>query len=47
METAGHTETRLMEVQGFGHIEMHNPGIKLLIKEVDRVSDIIDKNAKE
>ena len=47
METAGHKETRLMEVQGFGHIEMHNPGIKLLIKEVDRVSEIIDKNGKE
>ncbi len=34
METAGHTETPLFEIQGFGHIEMHNPGIQLLIKEL-------------
>ena len=46
METAGHTETQLMEIQGFGHIEMHDPGIKLLIKEVERVSKKIDKSLK-
>ncbi|MCM4167410.1 Acetyl esterase [Arenibacter antarcticus] len=47
METAGHTETRLIEIQGFGHIEMHNPGILLLIKEVGRISGKTDKKSKD
>lgn len=47
MKTIGHTETQLLEIQGFGHNEMHNPGIQLLIKEVDRISKKIDKNEKE
>jgi acetyl esterase/lipase len=42
MKTTGHTETQLFEIQGFGHIGMHNPGIKLLIKEVDRISENIE-----
>ena len=42
MKTEGHTETQLFEIQGFGHSGMHNPGIKLLIKEVDRISENIE-----
>lgn len=47
MKTTGHTETQLFEVEGFGHVEMHDPGIHLLVKEVDRVSKNIDKRKKE
>ncbi|UAM99862.1 alpha/beta hydrolase [Polaribacter litorisediminis] len=47
MKTVGHTETQLFEIQGFGHNGMHNPGIKLLIKEVERVSEKIDERKKE
>ena len=47
METNGHTDTRLMEIQGFGHGGMHNPGLQLLINEVDRVSQKIDDSGKE
>ena len=47
METAGHSDTHLFEVQGFGHKDMHNPGIQLLIKEVERVSRKLDKDGKE
>ena len=43
----GHTETQLFEIQGFGHNEMHNPGIKLLTKEVERISVKIDDRKKE
>ncbi|WP_026811113.1 alpha/beta hydrolase [Arenibacter latericius] len=38
MTTAGNTETQLMEIQGFGHIEMHDPGLLLLLKEIDRIN---------
>ena len=44
MKTEGHTETQLFEIQGFGHNGMHNPGIKLLIKEVERVSKKINND---
>lgn len=47
IKKAGHTETQLFEIQGFGHSEMHNPGIKLLTKEVERVSVKIDEREKE
>ena len=47
METAGHSDTNLFEVQGFGHKDMHNPGIQLLIKEVERISRKLDKDGKE
>ena len=47
MKKTGHTDTQLFEIQGFGHVEMHNPGIKLLTKEVERVSQEIDKREKE
>ncbi|SDS02243.1 alpha/beta hydrolase fold [Formosa sp. Hel1_31_208] len=46
MKTTGHTQTQLFEIQGFGHGGMHNPGIKLLIKEVDKVSEKIDNTLK-
>jgi acetyl esterase/lipase len=47
MKEAGHTETQLFEVQGFGHNQMHNPGIQLLTIEVERVSEKIDAKGKE
>lgn len=43
MEKSGHEETWLFEVQGFGHSGIPNPGIDLLIKEVDRVVKKIEK----
>ena len=47
MKTAGHTQTQLFELQGLGHSEMHDGGIYLLTKEVERVSESIDKRKKE
>ena len=46
MESAGNKETWLQELQGFNHGGINNPGIDLLIKEVDRVVKKLDKNGK-
>lgn len=47
MESVGHLDTKLFEVRGFGHVDMHNPGIQLLIKEVERISEKLVKDRKE
>ena len=47
MESAGHAHTQLFELQGYGHIEMHDPGIQLLIKEVERISEKLKDSEKE
>ncbi len=38
MKVAGHTQTRLLEIQGYGHM-MTEPAFPLLVEEVKRISD--------
>lgn len=41
MEIVGHKETRLLEMQGYGHM-MINPALPLLIKEIGRICNEMD-----
>lgn len=45
MKVAGHTETRIMELDGYGH-GMVSPALPLIIKEMHRVSERIDNKDK-
>lgn len=44
MKLAGHTQTRLYELQGFDHGGMDTPAYPLLIKEVTKISKVILDN---
>ena len=44
MKLAGHTQTRLYELQGFDHGGMDTPAYPLLIKEVNNISKMILDN---
>ncbi|RYG41927.1 MAG: alpha/beta hydrolase, partial [Chitinophagaceae bacterium] len=46
MKISGHTNTRLMELDGYDH-GMVYPGLPLLLKEVERVTGILDNKGKE
>lgn len=45
MKIAGHKETRLLELQGYGHL-MAEPAFPLLMNEVQRISDIKKARSK-
>ena len=41
MKIAGHKETKLIELEGYGHL-MTYPASPLLLKEIERISKHID-----
>ena len=43
MDIAGHKETKLLEMQGYGHM-MINPALPIMIKEIDEICEKIDKS---
>lgn len=42
MKVAGHTQTRLLELDGYGH-GMVYPALPLLVREVERIISLMDK----
>jgi hypothetical protein len=39
MQIVGHPDCELLEIEGYNHVEMAQPALPLLLKEVKRLSD--------